>query len=169
MKNIEIEQKFKITNPAAVRRCLRRLGAACIGSGREENEFYDQRGRLRRKRLTLRLRKYRGQGQLTFKGPRTAGLGKLSKRLEVESSVDFAQTRRLLSLIGFKKWLAYSKTRETWKLAGAEIVIDHFPRFGWFAEIEASRACILRLAKALALTPKQAVAESYLAMQLSKS
>ncbi len=166
MKNIEIEQKFKIAKPALIRKALQRLGATRMGSGREDNEFYDQRGRLRRKRTTLRLRKYRGQGQLTFKGPRRTGLGKLSKRLEVESSVDFVQTRQLLNLIGFKKWLSYSKTRETWKLAGAEVVIDHFSRFGWFVEIEASPAHIRQLAKSLKLLPEQAVAESYLAMQL---
>jgi len=167
LKNIEIEQKYKIKNPAAIRKALKRLGAKRAGSGLEQNEFYDQRGRLRQKRLTLRLRKYRGQGKLTFKGPRKAGLGKLSKRVEVESSVAFAQIRRLLELLGFKKWLSYSKTRETWELAGAEVVIDHFPRFGWFVEIEAAHARRIRqLSRALGLTPDQAVAESYLAMQL---
>ena len=166
MKNIEIEQKFRIKNAASIRKTLRRLGAKRTGTGREENEFYDIARGLRKKRISLRLRRYQGRGLLTLKGRRQGMHRTLSKRMEVESPVNFLQMRLLLNLLGFKKWLSYSKTRETWQLPGAEVVIDYFPRFGWFAEIESSQARIHRLAKTLGLLPEHAVAESYLAMQL---
>ncbi len=165
MKRYEIEKKYRLKNPSAMRRLLRRLKSRKIGTGREQNIFFDFRGALRKKRITLRLRSHQGCGLLTLKGPRqTLVRTRASRRLELETPADFKTTRALLLAAGFKIFLQYAKRREVFHLSGAEVVLDFLPRKGWFLEIEAPVRTIARLEKKLGLTANDAEPRSYLQM-----
>ena len=71
MRSFEIEQKYRLKNPAAVRNILRGLGAKKIRSGPESNELFDLEGMLKSRASVLRLRRHgkEARGLLTFKGP----------------------------------------------------------------------------------------------------
>ena len=56
--------------------------------------------------------------------------------------------------------LVYEKRRETWSLAGAEVVIDELP-FGLFVEIEGDEPDILKAEKLLGLDSDGGVQEPY--------
>ena len=168
MKTYEIEKKYRLKDPKALRRKLRQLGARKKGDGREENEFWDFKGRLRRQRLTLRLRRYGASEKLTLKGPRQRQSHGVEKRLELEMTVDFLTARAILRAAGFKPRLKYTKRRELYTVGKTEVTIDSLPKHGWFVEIEGALPAILSLEKKLGLAPADAEPQSYLALVLGK-
>ncbi len=56
MKSFEVEQKYRVQDPKAIRVLLKKIGARKISGGAESNEFFDREGSLRRKKMALRLR-----------------------------------------------------------------------------------------------------------------
>ena len=145
----EIEQKYRISDPRPFRLKLQKLKAKRIDRVWEENELWDIDGQLKKKQSVLRLRRAGKKTILTFKGPVLKGRHK--KRLELEMKVDCEPMKTILKALGYKVFLKYAKTRETYRKGPAEIVIDHLEKLGWFIEIEAGSKQILRLAKALGL------------------
>jgi len=163
MKSYEIEQKYRLRQPAAMRRCLEALGAVCLRRGRESNEFWDRDGQLMRQRKILRLRRVGREAWLTLKGPRMRG--HCTRRFELETGVRYAETRAILRVLGYRRVRGYVKRRETYRLASCSITLDALPGFGWFMEIEASRAeKIRRMACRLGLHDKDREERSYLMM-----
>lgn len=133
----EIEQKFRISNPATIRQRLKKLNAKKISSGEEFNELFDQGCVLRKQKSVLRLRRFdKGKGLLTFKGPRLKG--RYKKRLEIETRVDYAAARKMLLLLGYKPVAIYAKYREEYAIRGAHVTLDRLRSIGWFVEIEGS-------------------------------
>ncbi len=161
MKNFEVEQKYRIKNPAPIRRALRGLKAKKISAGAEHNTLYDSAGRLRKRETVLRLRLAPGgKGLLTFKGPRLKGAYK--KRVEMETAVDHARMKKILELLGFRPAASYSKYREEYKLGRHHVTIDRLSGKGWFLEIEGAAGGIGRIAKALGLKSKDREDRTYL-------
>lgn len=162
IKTFEVEQKYRITNPAVIRKRLKILGAKRIARGLEKNEIWDLGNLVRRKASVLRLRTHDGKGTLTFKGPRLKS--KFKKRLEVESEVHSGPIRTLLNLLGFKVIAQYKKEREEYRLGSAHVTLDHLGRLGWFVEIEAAPKHIEKIAAKLGLASKDREERSYLEM-----
>ena len=168
MKSYEIEQKYRIAKPDPIRKRLRSLGAKRISSGTEQDWFYDLDGRLLKQRSILRLRKTaKGEGLLTFKGPRIKA--RYKKRVEVQTAVDFDAAKKVLELSGFKVSAKLQKQREEYKLGGAHITLDYLAGIGWFVEIEAAAKNISTAAKKLLLTSAMREERSYLQMFLEDS
>ncbi len=160
----EIEKKYRLKNPQAMRRLLHKLGAKTTGTGREENLFFDRTGNLSKKRMTLRLRLYQGKGLLTLKGPRLVTRSKAVRRLELETPLDFKAAWAILTAMGFKLWLRYTKRRETFNLLGSEVVLDYFSGRGWFMEIEGTIRKIEMIEKRLGLGRNDIEPRSYVEM-----
>ncbi|HOW58311.1 MAG TPA: class IV adenylate cyclase [Candidatus Omnitrophota bacterium] len=163
MKFFEIEQKYRLADPKPVRAILKKLGAKKISSGAESNEFFDKDHFLKKQKIALRLRRSAGKkATLTLKGPRLAS--KFTKRMEIETPVDYRATKSLLRFLGFKVHRQYTKNRESYKLGRAMVTVDYLEKFGWFLEIEAQPREIARLAKEIGLRQKDREGKSYLQM-----
>ena len=161
MKSFEIEQKYRLKNPAVVRSILRRLGAKRIRSGFESNELFDFEGMLRLHASVLRLRRYgkEKQGLLTFKGPCLKS--RYKKRVEIETLVPWAKARVLLRSAGFKAVRRYFKKREEFVLGKAHVTLDQLLKKGWFLEIEGPPALIPGIQKKLGLSANDREERTY--------
>lgn len=156
----ELEQKFRIDGPEAIRKKLSQLGAVKGACGMEHNEIYDLDGGLREKKQTLRLR-YHGKEDawLTFKGPRLKG--RFKKRLEIETPIHFESMKQILLMLGYRMVGNYRKQREEYIIDIAKICLDHLPSLGWFCEIEGRAAAIHETAKKLGFQTSQREEKSY--------
>lgn len=159
---IEVEQKFRITNPSKIRSRVWSLGGRLLHKGREKNTLYDYRYQLRRKSSILRLRQMNGQGILTFKGPRFKS--RFKKRMELELSVKAAKIRGLLRRLGFCEIARYQKYREEYRIRQAHVTLDRIAKLGWFVEIEAPANKIMKIASKLKLGHQDRENRSYLEM-----
>lgn len=164
MKAFEIEKKYRLSSPQRMRRLLKKIGARKKSSGRELNQFWDCNNTLFRQKMALRLRLHGKQGTLTLKGPRQPQRNGADKRLEIETPVNFKAVAIILKASGFRLRLEYSKKRELYAVASAEITIDHLEGHGWFLEIEGSLKIIDGLEKKLGLSVSDREPRSYLAL-----
>jgi predicted adenylyl cyclase CyaB len=163
MRFFEIEQKYRLKAPAKMRAILKKIGAKRIASGVETNEFYDRNGFFQKQKFALRLRRFgRGPATLTLKGPRIKA--RFTKRVEIETPVDFAAAKAFLNLLECRVLRQYSKRRELYKLGGAIVTVDFLKKFGWFLEIEGRPQSIKMIEKKLGLREKDREGRSYLQM-----
>lgn len=156
----ERELKFAEVSIDKLRDRLTEMEAERSGQGTfEENWVFDREAELETSGRLLRLRKD-GQGAwLTYKGPLRFE-GRVRLRVENEVAVDNADTARaLLEGLGYSVVRRYQKIRETWRLGGVIIALDHTP-IGDFAEFEGEAA--ERVARRFGFDPNRAERRSYL-------
>ena len=160
----EIEQKYRLKDPAKARAILKKIGAKRIASGVETNEFYDRDGFFRKQKVALRLRQFgQGMATLTLKGPR-AKKARFTKRMEIETPVDLAATRALLKFLECRVLRRYAKRRELYKCGQTVVTVDFLKKFGWFLEIEGEPRSIGKIEKELGLGDGDREERSYLQM-----
>ena len=167
---IEIEAKFRLEDPAAMRRRLDDAGATRARRVLEHNTYYDDAdGSLRRGDRGLRVRVERTDDGasvaiLTYKGPRRPG--ELKVRPEHETVVGSPEAlTEILAALGYTPVLGFQKRREYFDLGGAEICLDELPELGWFLEIEADdEETVRRLRRRLGLAETPTVTETYIAL-----
>ncbi|MFL6337336.1 MAG: class IV adenylate cyclase [Pyrinomonadaceae bacterium] len=154
---VEIEKKYRLTNELVgpLRRRLKSVGAEGRGSAEfEENVIYTGPG-LDPARRVLRLRRKGERAIFTFK-ERDSGESPVKRQREEETEVaDAGALAAILEALGYRPALVYEKRRETWRVAGVEVVIDELP-FGLFVEIEGEEARILEVEKLLGLDAAEA-------------
>jgi adenylate cyclase class 2 len=154
---IEIEKKYRLTREQTecVRRRLEESGAEGEGGAEfEENTLYAGPG-LDPRRRVLRLRLMRGRAVFTFKERDTSGSAVKRQREEETEVADASALASILEALGYSPALVYEKRRTTWRLAGAEVVLDELP-FGLFAEIEGEESAILEAERLLGLDTAEA-------------
>jgi adenylate cyclase class 2 len=159
---IETEVKLRLPSAEAGRSLLARLGARLEAERHfEDNRLFDDgQGTLIRQGGVLRLRRARGRGVLTYKGPKRVE-GGIRSREEVELEVsDPDAFERILAAVGFRPSFRYQKYREVYRHGEVEIVLDETP-IGCFLEIEGEDAAIRETAAALGFQPRDFVSESY--------
>jgi adenylate cyclase class 2 len=168
----EIEVKFYLSDPQAMRVSLLRLGAASRGRHFETNiRFEDAARSLGTRGVVLRLRRAEICGGdaaqpgvrqlLTYKEPSAEHDPNFRIRRELEVEVgDIGTVQQILERLGFEPVWIYEKRRETFHIEGAEVVIDETP-LGWFMEIEGAREQIRQVAGALGLDMADAITLSY--------
>ncbi len=160
--SIEIEKKYRLAR-GEVEPLRRRLVAegAEGGSGAEfeENVIYTGPG-LDPGLRVLRLRRKGARAVFTFKERDLSGSPVKRQREEETEVTDAAALAAILEALGYRPALVYEKRRETWRLAGTEVVIDELP-FGLFVEIEGEEADILKAEKLLGLEGDAGVQEPY--------
>jgi adenylate cyclase class 2 len=158
---IEIEKKYRLTRKEHERliRRLRECSAMAVGEDVEENTLYAG-GNLHLGKQTLRLRRIGGRAILTYK-ERFASTSAIKHQREDETGVEDAQAlASILEALGYQPVLIYEKRRVTWRLKGAEVVIDELP-FGLFAEIEGEENAIFEVEEQLGLADVEAEMATY--------
>ncbi len=158
---IEIEKKYRIASAdiEPLRERLRAAGAEARGTEFEENTLYAGPG-LEQGNRVLRLRRVNERALLTFK-ERYAGDSAIKRQREEETVVGSAEAAAaILDALGYKVAVVYEKRRETWRVAGVEVVIDELP-FGLFVEIEGEESLILEAERLLELNATVAEHRSY--------
>lgn len=157
---VERELKFPAVQLDRLRDRLKELEAERIGPGTlEDNWILDRDDELGKSQCVLRLRKDHKGAHLTFKGPpRFEERTKIREEHETGVS-DSAAARALFESLGYRAVKRYQKVRETWRLGGVTIALDHTP-IGDFAEFEGDGA--EKVAERCSLDPSAAERRSYL-------
>ncbi len=189
----ETEIKLRITDLAAFRRALAKLGARSValagGRVHERNILFDtatnqfkQRGQLLRIRTETREAAGKGRKQtqrvvLTLKRPvgsvgedvDSLGAHKVREEIELQVS-DGAALARILEGLGMRPWFRYEKFRTTYCLPKAQgwaegllIELDETP-IGIFVELEGPGSAIDRAAKALGFAKQDYIVANYFAL-----
>lgn len=161
MNGLEIEVKFFVPRPAALRRCILDTGARSEGRVFEHNTLFDDaRGTLAARGRLLRLRSD-NQHRLTFKAPVPDRDPQFKVLRELETRLsDAAAMREVLAALGFHPVRVYEKWRETFTLDGCHLCLDALP-FGDFLEIEGERDAIRPLARRLDLRWSRRILGNY--------
>ena len=163
MAFVEIEQKYRLKDPAKVRVLLKSLGAKKVASGLESNEFYDKNDFFKKQKVALRLRRFgNGPATLTLKGPRIRS--RFTKRREIETPLGYATAKEILRFLGCRVLRQYSKKRELYQCGPTIVTVDFLKKFGWFLEIEGRPQAIQGIEKKLGLTRADREERSYLHM-----
>ena len=169
----EVEIKYRIHDPEALRGRLQALSAAHLDRILERNRLFDTDAHpLQSRGAALRLRSAFPLGQvpptgaavhsLTYKGPADLRDG-VKSRTELETTVaDAAIMLEILAALGFCERLAFDKRRETWRLDNCLVTIDELIDVGWFTEIEGpDHASVTATAARLNLTADDIVQKTY--------
>lgn len=166
----EIEIKFRLDGPAAMRRKLVAAGAKSKGRVLERNTYFDTPdARLRAGDRGLRIRATesstgRRRCTLTYKGPRRPGPMKIRREEEVAVSSPRA-AKTILAALGYVPTLSFQKRREDFSLGGAVVSLDELPGLGFFLEIEAgNEAGVRRAARRLGLSRQRPITATYIAL-----
>jgi adenylate cyclase, class 2 len=169
----EIEAKYRLRDPAGLRRILMDRGARCEGLMHEDDTLFDTAdGQLGRGGRGLRLRTWcatdGADGKtavLTYKGPREAGVLKIREELET-TVADAPALTAILERLGFRPAVGYEKRREVWLLGPCEVCVDEMPKLGWFAEIEGpDERAVTELGAELGLTG-ELIQDTYVSLAL---
>lgn len=134
---LEVEGKYGITDPALIRERLKKAGAECLGSRREEDLYFNAPHRdYAETDEALRIRFDGERWEITYKGPKIAlehAKAREERNIRVDSGEDFSE---LFTLLGFRRSATVVKTRETWRYGTATVTIDDVEGLGDFVEIE---------------------------------
>lgn len=159
----EIEVKLAVPNGEAAHELLLRAGFAALHERAfESNEVYDTpAGELLLGRQLLRLRDFRNEAILTFKGPPEPGPHK--SRPEFETRLESASAlRQILHALGYRLTFRYEKFRTTFQRSGepGHAVLDETP-IGTFLELEGPPDWIDSTAQELGFTRESYILLSY--------
>lgn len=162
----ELELKARVTDLARLRRALRAAGARLVFRGRMTDQRYDRAHELTRRDQVLRLRVYRPAGRrgvqaiLGWKGPVSARRG-YRHRHELECAVaDPAAIRTLLTQLRYRVTLAIDRRVEVYRLGGAMVRLERYPRMDTLVEVEGRPAAIERAIRMSGLPRSQFRSES---------
>lgn len=141
MRYIEVEKKYALSNPDALKVKLEELGAKPNQPTRQVDAYYNapHRDFLAPEAISewLRIRTEQRGCSINFK--RWHPIEALTKTHadEYESKIDDVEAvRRLLEALDFRPLVTVDKTREEWNLPDIEVVFDHVADAGHFVEFE---------------------------------
>jgi len=157
----EVEIKFRVRDPRALARDLRRAGFKLVTRRTHEmNTLYDLPGQpLRRRGELLRVRKYGSGWLLTHKAKGRDGLHKQRKETETKVA-DGTKMQAILQAMGFLPTFRYEKFRAEWSDGKGHVVVDETP-IGNFGEIEGASRWIDRTAQALHISKDDYITQTY--------
>lgn len=157
----EVEKKYRIGREEAtrLRGRLRAVEAERRGEEFEENTLYTGPG-LEQGNRVLRLRRVGGRAVFTFKESLASSSGFKRRREDETAVADADALAAILDALGYTPAVVYEKRRETWLVAGVEVVLDELP-FGLFVEIEGEEELILKAERLLELVDAPVEPVSY--------
>ena len=181
--HLEVEQKFPLTDVAAVERRLAELGAQAGGTLEQVDRYFNHPARdFAQTDEALRLRSSGNQHFITYKGPKLDAATKTRREIELPlpaSDAALAGFVDLLTALGFRPVAEVRKKRRRfeipWEGKTIEAVIDDVAEVGQFLElelsadetnVEAAKAAIASLAARLGLAKTER--RSYLELLLAR-
>ncbi len=155
----EVELKGRLADPddlPAVRGRLVAAGATLEYEGRLEDRRYDTPDRaLALRDHVLRLRVYRADGEvrtsLDFKGPTTYADGFKVREEQTVGASDPSALALILDAMGYVITREIDREITQYRLAGAVIRFERYPRMDLLVEVEGEPAAIERAIAALGL------------------
>jgi adenylate cyclase, class 2 len=159
--SIEIEKKYRLKSEERERLFARLLETSAERARVEfeENTIYTG-GNLNPERSVLRIRRIGDAAVLTYK-ERFPSASPIKHQREEETRVEDADAlAAILEALGYQPALVYEKRRETWRVAGALVLVDELP-FGLFAEIEGEEKAITEAERLLELENTEAEMATY--------
>jgi adenylate cyclase class 2 len=172
---MEYEVKVRVGSLGPVRGRLASLGIRPSASESERDLYFNSPTRdFGKTDEALRIRSTGAETTLTYKGPKH-GHGGVKAREEIIVPVGSGEALgEILERLGFTRTAAVEKTRETYRVEGAFVVLDEVAGLGSFVEIEAPSgigeaeavALIGRVRGILALSGEE-ISLSYLEMVLA--
>lgn len=156
----ERELKFRCDDMSNLRERLAEAEAERVSaSTKETNWVLDRDGELERRGELLRVRSQGADARFTFKGPARFEEGtKIRSEREVGTD-DHEGVIEILRALGYETSCRYEKFRETWRLGGVLVCLDHTP-IGDFVEFEGDKAS--QVAKRFRFSPSEAEEANYL-------
>lgn len=136
----ERELKFRCEDLSRLRERLVEAEAERVSASiKETNWILDRDGALETRGEVLRVRSQGTEASFTFKGPARFEEGTKIRR-EREVGIDDTEgVMAILRSLGFEVSRRYEKYRETWRLGGVLVCLDHTP-IGDFVEFEGAKA-----------------------------
>jgi adenylate cyclase class 2 len=156
----EIEVKFLDIDIEDVRRRLEKAGATLEQPMRLMRRVLIEEPHHAKEDSYIRIRDEGNRATLTFKRRSSPdGKGSINDTEEIETTVgDFDTAVSIFSEAGWHYVSNQESKRETWRLDGAEVVIDQWPWINPYIEIEAeTEEIVRRVADALGFDWKNAV------------
>lgn len=154
----EIEVKILGINPDDIKAKLTELKAEKDFEGLLKVRYFDTPdGEVRKREELLRVREYEGKGvEVCYKSNKRIEDGyKVYDEQHLQAD-NFDEVTRMFEELGFIVTTYYEKKRTVFKLDGAEIVIDEYPKIPPFMEIEAeNKELIEELIEKLELQDKE--------------
>ena len=141
MKYIEVEKKFALPAPDALKAKLAELEAKASPQTHQIDAYYNapHRDFLASEAVSewLRIRTEERGSSINFKRWHPVDALVKTHADEYESKIDDVDAiRRLLEALGFRPLVTVDKVREEWKLPEVEVVFDHVEGAGHFVEFE---------------------------------
>ncbi|WP_394615854.1 class IV adenylate cyclase [Lentzea sp. JNUCC 0626] len=143
MKYIEVEKKFALPDPDALKARLIELGAKPAEPTHQVDEYFNhpdpERDFLKPAAISewVRLRTEARGSSINYKLWHPVEAIKKTHADEYESTVgDVEAVRNVLMATGFTTLVTVDKTREEWKLPDVEVAFDHVKSAGDFVEFE---------------------------------
>lgn len=141
MRYIEVEKKFALSDPGALKTKLIELGAKPSASIRQVDVYYNapHRDFLAPEAISewLRIRTEEHGGSINFKRWHPVDVLIKTHAEEYESQIeDVEALQRLLEALDFTPLITVDKTREQWSLPEIEITFDDVAGAGDFVEFE---------------------------------
>ncbi|MGH8964017.1 MAG: class IV adenylate cyclase, partial [Actinomycetes bacterium] len=141
MQYIEVEKKFALPGPNALKAKLEALGAKPSDPTRQVDAYYNapHRDFLATEAISewLRVRTEDRGSSINYKRWHPVDALVKTHADEYETNVaDVEAIRRLLDVLDFTPLITVDKTREEWKLPDVEVVFDHVVDAGDFVEFE---------------------------------
>ncbi len=141
---IEIEQKYRLTNPDAFMHRLTAQGVKLAAGIEQVDTYYAHPARdFANTDEALRLRRVDQQNHLTYKGPKLHSGRKTRREIEFPLGIgpETAElASELLEALGFQSVLEVRKIRRighfAWRDFQVEIALDQVDRLGDFVELE---------------------------------
>jgi adenylate cyclase, class 2 len=174
MRDRETEVKIRVPQVRVLRARLKQLGFVPVHpKAFEDNVLFDTPDRkLRAVRSVLRLRRYRREWSVTYKGTPEAD-PHYKSRVELESHLDNPHSvRAIFAVLGLIPAFRYQKYRTKYALArrgrradAVEVALDETP-IGDFIELEGTRRGIDRVARQLGYSKDDYSTASYGALYL---
>jgi adenylate cyclase class 2 len=141
MQYVEVEKKFAMPNPDALKAKLDQLGAKPSEPTRQIDEYFNapHRDFLAPEAISewLRVRTEDRGASINYKRWHPVEALVKTHADEYESALsDIEAVRRLLEALDFQPLVTVDKIREEWTLSDIEIVFDHVVGAGHYVEFE---------------------------------